>query len=248
MKDLKGFVEAAYAEWLIEKNDKNREKYEDHKGVFSASSAGNCFRKQYLKTKNYEEPPLDKRVMRLLRLGTIVHEDIQSSLKDYFKSYKIDEYDLFIEHQIKIPELNVIGHLDAALYRKSDEHIQLYDIKTSASYKWRMKFGRKPDKNGSVNYNLQIGTYAFGLGEELKTASIDMSLLWYNKDTSAFREEVIPNEWIGSAIEYWEELGEYLEGVESENGEELIPGSYGVPMMNWECRYCGFKDIYCQGL
>jgi len=43
-------------------------------------------------------------------------------------------------------------------------------------------------------------------------------------------------------------LNEYLENVNSENGEELIPGSYGVPMMNWECRYCGYKDIYCQGL
>ena len=75
-----------------------------------------------------------------------------------------------------------------------------------------------------------------------------MSLLWYNKDTSALREEPILHDWIGNAIEYWEELNEYLENVNSENGEELIPGSYGVPMMNWECRYCGYKDIYCQGL
>ena len=248
MKDLKGFVELAYAEWLVDKNNKNREKYKDHKGTFSASSAGNCFRKQYLKTKGLEEPPLENRVMRLLRLGTIVHEDIQSSLKEYFTWYDLSNYKLYIEHQIKIPELNVIGHLDAALYDKNNEHIQLYDIKTSASYKWRMKFGRNKEKNGSTNYNLQVGTYAFGLGEELNTASIDMSLLWYNKDTSAFREEKIPNEWIGNAIEYWEELNDTLEDVKSENGSELIPGSYGVPMMNWECRYCGFKDIHCQGI
>jgi len=155
---------------------------------------------------------------------------------------------LYIEHQIKIPEINVIGHLDAAIYDGEEESIKLYDIKTSASYKWRMKFGRKKEKNGSVNYNLQLGTYAFGLGEELKTTNIDMSILWYNKDTSAFREERLPAEWIGSAIEYWEEVNETLENVSSDNGVELIPGSYGVPMMNWECRYCGFKDIHCQGI
>ena len=44
------------------------------------------------------------------------------------------------------------------------------------------------------------------------------------------------------------ELNDTLEGVKSENGNELIPGSYGVPMMNWECRYCGFKDIHCPGI
>ena len=249
MKDMKGFVEDAYAQWLSELNTKNREKYKDHKAVFSASSAGTCFRKQYLKTKGLDEPPLDNRVMRLLRLGTIVHEDIQDSLEQYFKSHLNDNnISLYMEHQITIPELNVIGHLDAALHNKEDNHIQLYDIKTCASYKWRMKFGRNKEKNGSVNYNLQVGTYAFGLGEQLETTNIDMSLLWYNKDTSALREEVIPKEWIGSAIEYWEELAEALERVDSDNGLELIPGTYGVPMMNWECRYCGFKDIHCQGI
>ena len=185
--------------------------------------------------------------MRLLRLGTIVHEDIQESLNHYFR-HTDTKLKLYIEHQIKIPELNVVGHLDAAIYDKENEHIRLYDIKTSASYKWRMKFGRKREKNGSVNYNLQIGTYAFGLGEELKTTDIDMNLLWYNKDTSAVREEAIDQEWISNAIEYWEELNDTLEGVKSENGNELIPGSYGVPMMNWECRYCGFKDIHCPGI
>ena len=240
-------IESIYADWLSEKNAKNREKYEDFKGTFSASSAGNCFRKQYLKSKGIDEPALEVRVIRLLRLGTIVNEDIQESLNHYFR-HTDTKLKLYIEHQIKIPELNVVGHLDAAIYDKENEHIRLYDIKTSASYKWRMKFGRKREKNGSVNYNLQIGTYAFGLGEELKTTDIDMNLLWYNKDTSAVREEAIDQEWISNAIEYWEELNDTLEGVKSENGNELIPGSYGVPMMNWECRYCGFKDIHCPGI
>jgi len=53
---------------------------------------------------------------------------------------------------------------------------------------------------------------------------------------------------IGNAIEYWEEVNETLENVESKNGDELVPGSYGVPMMNWECRYCGFRDLYCKGI
>ena len=57
-------IESIYADWLSEKNAKNREKYEDFKGTFSASSAGNCFRKQYLKSKGIDEPALEDRVMR----------------------------------------------------------------------------------------------------------------------------------------------------------------------------------------
>ena len=242
-------VEQIYASYLKEKNEKNREKYKEFSVTFSASSAGNCFRKQYLKSKGVDEIPMEDRVMRLLRLGTIVHEDLQEGIKHHFKSSPDkDRYDIYIEHQVRIPELNVVGHLDLGVYDKETNGLKIYDVKTCASYKWRMKFGRKPDKNGSPNYNLQVGTYSFALGEELETTDVEMSLLWYNKDTSALREEPILNDWIGNAIEYWEELNEYLENVNSENGEELIPGSYGVPMMNWECRYCGYKDIYCQGL
>ena len=240
-------VEKVYADHLKEKNVENRKKYEGLTHLFSASSAGTCFRKQYLRTKGLDEIPMEDRVMRLLRLGTIVHEDIQDSLKERFKEDEKD-YVLYMEHQIKIPDLGVVGHLDIGLYDKENGSVKVYDIKTCASYKWKMKFGRRPDKNGSVNYNLQLATYTFALAEELKTADTQMSLLWYNKDTSALREEPIDNSWINSALEYWEELNEYLENVNSENGKELIPGSYGVPMMNWECRYCGFKDLYCQGI
>ena len=241
------FVESVYGDWLRFINDENRKKYDEHKGMFSASSAGTCFRKQHLKRQGLDEPPLDNRVMRLLRLGTVVHEDIQQSLIDYFKSNqdKLNQV-LYVEHKIQIKDLNVVGHLDIAI--EEGDNVKVYDIKTSAAYKWKMKFGRNREKNGSVNYNLQIGTYAYAIGEELQTDNVDMSLLWYNKDNSQLREEPLGNNWMSLAIEYWEELNETLEDVKSVDGSELVPGSYGVPMMNWECRYCGFKDIHCQGV
>jgi len=121
------------------------------------------------------------------------------------------------------------------------------DIKTCASYKWRMKFGRKPDPKGNPNYNMQLATYLEALSKELDVdAILEMSLLWYNKDTSALREEYVDaSHWIERAMEYWEELNEYSEDTTSEN---MVVGDYGVPMENWECRYCGFKDIHCKGI
>ena len=72
-----------------------------------------------------------------------------------------------------------------------------------------------------------------------------MSLLWYNKDDSKIREEHISADWIEKAFEYWAEL---VDDTEDKKPEELTPGSYGVPMSNWECKYCGYKDIHCPGI
>lgn len=232
-----------YTEYLKEENALHKEKYIDYDGWFSASTAGSCFKKQLLRKENAKETPFDDRVLRLLRLGTIVHEDIQKSISDNVISSNID-YKIYMEHRITIPELKVVGHLDIGI-ADSDNNLKVSDIKTCAGYKWKMKFGRTPDKRGNPNYNMQLSTYMLGLSKELNPNSMEMSLLWYNKDTSAVREEFIDISWMKKAEHYWEDLNDRCEGATS---EDLNPGMYGVPMENWECRYCGFKDIYCKGV
>jgi len=245
-------VEDIYAQNLVNQQEKNREKYNKFDGFFSASSAGSCFKKQLLRRAKIQEPPMDDRVMRLLRLGTIVHEDIQSAITNYmndenssYMNQSADDIDIVMEHMIEVPDLNLIGHLDIGISSQKTNQVKVVDIKTCASYKWRMKFGRKPDKKGNPNYNMQVATYGMAFAKEKNIDSIELSLLWYNKDTSAMREEYIDNKWIDTALEYWEELNDY---TEHETIESLEPGTYGVPMENWECRYCGFKDIHCKGI
>jgi len=245
-------VEDIYAQNLVNQQEKNREKYNKFDGFFSASSAGSCFKKQLLRRAKIQEPPMDDRVMRLLRLGTIVHEDIQSAITNYmndenssYMNQSADDIEIVMEHMIEVPDLNLIGHLDIGISSQKTNQVKVVDIKTCASYKWRMKFGRKPDKKGNPNYNMQVATYGMAFAKEKNIDSIELSLLWYNKDTSAMREEYIDNKWIDTALEYWEELNDY---TEHETIESLEPGTYGVPMENWECRYCGFKDIHCKGI
>ena len=66
------------------------------------------------------------------------------------------------------------------------------------------------------------------------------------------REEWIDTKWVGDALEYWEELKNFIDDLDDVNDVESInqieTGTYGVPMENWECRYCNFKDIYCKGV
>ena len=238
-------VEEIYASELEREQLINRNKYRNHDGWFSASSAGSCFKKLMLRREGKQEPKMDNRVMRLLRLGTVVHEDIQRAIMN---SEQMGDKNLTImmEKRVEIPELKVVGHLDIGILDKKTGGIKVVDIKTCASYKWRMKFGRNPDKKGNPNYNMQLATYLKALRDETKSDGLaSMSLLWYNKDTSALREEYVELPWIDKAIEYWEELNEYSDESTS---EDMVVGSYGVPMENWECRYCGFKDIYCKGV
>ena len=79
-----------YTKYLREENSTHKEKYADYKGWFSASTAGSCFKKQLLRKENVDEKPFDDRVLRLLRLGTIVHRDIQESITDSLISSDIN--------------------------------------------------------------------------------------------------------------------------------------------------------------
>ena len=110
-----------YTEYLREKNSTHKEKYVDYEGWFSASTAGSCFKKQLLRKENTEEKPFDDRVLRLLRLGTIVHQDIQKSVTDSIVSSDIN-YKIYMEHIITLPELKVVGHLDVGVMKMKTEY------------------------------------------------------------------------------------------------------------------------------
>ena len=57
----------------------------------------------------------------------------------------------------------------------------------------------------------------------------------------------VPSFWMDNAFEYWTELGELWEGTEGDF-TQLIPGSENIPVAKWECKYCEYKDIFCEGI
>ena len=235
-----------YNNYLEYQRKENRKKYKDHKGWFSASAAGSCYRKMMYRTMDLETKPIDPKSNRLLRLGTILHTDFEEAMK-YHKNNDTTNFITVLEHRIEIPELNVIGHLDFGIVDTDNDKIKVYDLKSCGAWKWRMKFGRKPDKSPSTNYELQIGTYGIGLGREYDIIDVDLSLLWYNKDTSMMREENINSIWMEEAFEYWTDLNEIVNDINIP--EELIPGARpNVPVYSWECKYCEYQESYCPGV
>ena len=223
------------------KSVENSRDYYKIKKVFHASSAGSCFRKQLYSYFDFPRDEKDDKSYRILRLGTLVHQDVEEAIKHYNMPSDRDS-DVFSEDEIKLPDFNVIGTYDVGELK--DGEFALWDLKTAAAYKWSKKFGRKPEKSSDTNYKLQLGTYALGVNLKYEISKINMYLLWYNKNTSQMREQLISPEWIEKALEYWAELNDILEDSGEKFEEDLIPEIWsGVPFQNWECRYCQYYSI-----
>jgi len=248
------FLEVIYDDYLNDLNDKrSKEFYVGHEDKYSASSAGQCFKKHWYKTNGFEGTPIDQRTNRLFRLGTLVHEDIQLALckhRDELLLKKEMEmipmmYNIEVEKEVHIPSFNVRGHIDVVIINDASKEILIYDMKTAHSFKWKLLFGqiknRKP--NADDGYRLQIATYILGMQHNAKYIDYDYeAILWYyKKDTSHTKSSYVDKRWIQQAIDYWGEVNTTLEGIEEP--DDLPRGSYGIPNEDWECGYCPFESI-----
>ena len=74
-------VERIYAEYIESKQEKRNKKYAKYEGLLGASSTGYCHKKQYYKLTDSEAEKASERVSRLLRLGTVVHSEIEKAIK-----------------------------------------------------------------------------------------------------------------------------------------------------------------------
>ena len=253
-----GMFEQIYQDYLLVKNEENRkDRYDGNEGWYHASGAGLCSRKLYFESVEKTTPtnPPNKSSMRKMRVGTILHKDIQDSLILYNNIYNniqdnikkgnilqsniTQEYNVKfdVEGEIRLPSLNVRGFYDVVSRDCSAEKtVKLYDIKTTASFSFARKFSKKlisPRENR--NHYLQLGTYGLGLREE--GLDVDqMSIIYYNKDNSTMREVVVPNMFIDEAKRYWYTINE-------EHSKGLPGFNFGTSPANaWICGYCQFKS------
>lgn len=239
-----------YNDYLTEKESINKLNYKkkNPNKYYRASAAGHCFKKHWYSINGYEGTSTgDDRSKRLLRLGTIVHEDIEKAIDWYDNKISDDlsnEYDVSFhtEYGVLIEELNVMGSADIVLL-DSEGTASVLDIKTTHSYKWKMMFGRNKEKSPSRMYELQLGTYALGVcnQENVNPDSISLYLVYYKKDDSSMKYVDVNPVWMDNAAEYWVTLNETLSLVKEE--ADLPRDTLNVPIENWECRYCQFESI-----
>ena len=243
-----------YAQYLDSENDKHRQKrYVGKEHYYHASGAGMCSRKLYFQSVKKVEPtnPPNTASMRKMRLGTIMHKDIQKSLLTYnntnntnnninnnINNTNITENigtSFQIEGEILIDELSVRGFFD--VLQNDALGAVLYDIKTAADYSFKKVFST--DKPYTMKHQeLQLSTYGYGIKE--KYGRLDgMYLLYYNKNTSVIKYKQVPLSMLNSAYMFWANINKQ-HSVGLPNFEDGVS-----PVMKWECDYCEFKDYCC---
>ena len=235
-------IESLYHSYLVQKENL-RERDEK---LFHASSAGTCLRKQMYSYYDFPQDAKDKRVQRLLRLGTIVHKDIEEAIAHYEDVNSDGNEQVFIEDKIELKELNVVGTYDVGKLDMEENKFTLWDLKTAAMYTWTTLFGRKENRkvNAGRNYKYQLGTYALGINQKYKVSKIEMYLLWYRKNDSFWKEQLVSPEYIEKALEYWVTVNETLEDCGKLFEDDLKPGYWeGVPYQDYECGICSYKSI-----
>ena len=251
-------IEGLYTNYLDQKQEENRlERYEGKEHWYHASGAGSCSRKLYFESVEMIQPTnlLDERTKRLLRLGNLVHEDIQNSLthtrnrelynrdnnrdsllKEKEIKNKEKDTEFLVEGEVKIEELKVRGFYDVvAKQGVREQQIYLYDIKTCGGWSWKMKFGRNKKINTSIHYELQLGTYGYAIQKQF--GQLDgMYLYYYNKDDSQMRTVQVPLTYVSRAYLFWRNIND-------EHKQGLPEFRTGIsPVQKWQCNYCQFLD------
>ena len=245
-------IEKVYNDYLDVEQERNRlERYEGNESWYHGSGAGSCSRKLYFESIEQAKPtnPIETKSKRVLRLGSVLHDDFEKAFKYYNTSnstststsnkkenkIKEKEYEFHFEQEIRIDELNVRGFYDMVAVVR-DNGVYLYDLKTSASYSWKLKFGRNRGAfTPSIHYELQLGTYGYAVQE--KFGSLEgMYLLYYNKDNSQLREVEVPLSFVSRAYLFWRNIND-------EHKQGLPMFREGVsPVQKWQCKYCQFLD------
>ena len=99
-----------YNDWLDHNQEQRKTEFKHLKDYWSASSAGSCYKKNIFRLFGFPEKEIQKRSKRLLRLGTIIHNDFEEAMHYYIKtrgSDISDDYEFFIEKEIILKEYKV---------------------------------------------------------------------------------------------------------------------------------------------
>ena len=242
-------IESYYSEYIDIKNQENTDsRYVGKEKYYHASGIGTCSRKLYYQSVEQAKPTNlpDDKSKRIMRLGSVVHEDIQDALIYIYNNILLHKeknnlkkkVKFHIEKEIIIEQLNVRGFYDCVV-EQSDfgmDKVYLLDFKTIGSYPYKLKFGKNQNPNPSIHQELQLGTYGYAVKKEF--GQLDgMYLYYYNKDTSVLRPQPVPLSYVDLAYNYWY-------GINQEHQKGLPPIREGTsPVQKWSCNYCEFADL-----
>ena len=262
-------IEKIYGDYIALKNEENYlERYKGKEKWYHGSGAGSCSRKLYYESIEQAKVtnPTDDRSNRVLRLGTIVHEDFELCIRklqgsqtlkemkssdtiysntidsnnidtiDSEKENKEKEWKFYLEEEILIPEYNVRGFYDLVAVSNIDGKVFLIDFKTMASFSWSKKFGWK-NKDKNPSMHQELQLATYGIAIKKTFGRLDgMFLYYYNKDNSKMSSVEVSLDTLKQAEHFWTNVNE-------EHKRGLPSFREGVsPVQDWNCKYCRYLN------
>ena len=264
-------IEKLYNDYITAKNEENYQaRYKGKEKYYHASGGGSCSRKLYYESVEQAEVtnPNDERSSRLLRLGSIVHEDFEVCLRKVQGSETLK--------QMNIPDTTIYSNTtDSNTIHSKEKEIQYLEKESFEFHIENEIF--LPELNVRGFYDLVCvsdfdGSVYLIDFKTMANFSWSRKFGWKNPDTNPSIHQEIQLATYGLFIE--KEFGR-LDGmflyfynkdnskmrpvevsltmlkraenfwinVNEEHKKGLPPFREGVaPVQDWNCRYCRFLD------
>jgi hypothetical protein len=243
----------AYTEYLEQcQIINNRDRESQSEGRLSASSAGLCKRKLHYYDLGIPKDGSDPTSLRTMRIGTLFGFDFERGFLHKFKKDGMKNIKCYTEEYVKDDEMNLGGHFDILIVDETNPKEKLgylYDVKTSNTFKYKKIFGKKIDDNPSVNYEYQLGTYAFLLEKEKKLCDkvVYMANAYLDKNDGSMQMREAPPAFKDMAKAWWQnylDLKGDIENFPVGSMEEIKGGHSTSPVYKWECgKYCNYASV-----
>ena len=262
-------IEGIYSNWIDLENTKNsEERYVGRESYYHASGAGMCARKHYYSSTNHRETnPTEKKGMRVMRLGTVMHEDLQNAFRQILwqreypntpkekesnkekEIFNKDSYKYLYKNLKELSKDIKEIHIEGEIIMKELNVRGFYDMviimDTGEVYLYDFK------TIGAYGYKLKFGRNprnndqdhqemqlaTYGMAVKEEFGRLDGMYLFYYNKDSSMLKQKIV------PTSYLAKSLRYWKQVNAKMNMGIPPIQDGVsPAMTWECNYCRFKD------
>jgi len=200
--------------------DRQKDREQRH---FYVTDAGRCARSVFFKFKNAPRKEMEANILRLFDHGDHIHKLIMRPLLSVREIH-------VVASEIDIPPQEIIsGRADAIV--SDGKELFVLDIKSINSMIFRNL--SEPKEENMIQIQLYLHYFEIPKG----------ILLYVNKDTQELKEFLVTYNKIQA-----ETLLADLNGLKKQIDANIVPARMPSYPVDWQCRYCQFKDICAAGV
>ena len=196
------------------------------------SGIGSCLRQQVMEYYDFDKAPFNLQTLLTFARGNFYHELVYQWLKQS-ELFLINDKEKDVSDNLPIPYK---GKFDVSFVHRPTNLFILADIKTANSNQFKKYSNYLPQEK----HIMQLTSYSIGYTEW------DLLLMMYFSAGSDRPQFYFVEPYKDITIL----MNKYIEAVEYYRNTHLLPPPLDK-MFNekelWQCSYCNFKDISCEG-